>query len=205
MASSTVSGCPSGPMSPMRSSRPRYVAGVGVALAGTRRPTGRRAASSYSVRPYPLAAIGELAKSASRRSWSVESRIGLVTGRSLRRSGRLAVDEPAPVADRAQLVLRVLGVADHAAVVDQQHVRRVHLVGLEQAEEQVVRLVGGRLGRDEPDRAATTRSTWRSTGISGVPKQNSSTIEAVFLPMPSMAVSQSRASIAGSAPRNSSE
>ena len=102
------------------------------------------------------------------------------------RSGRLAVDEPAAVADRAQVVLRVLGVADHAAVVDQQHVRRVHLVGLEQAEEQVVRLVGGRLRREQPDPLATTRSTWRSTGISGVPKQNSSTIEAVFLPMPSI-------------------
>ena len=32
-----------------------------------------------------------------------------------------------------------------------------------------------------------TRSTWRSIGNSGWPKQNSSTIEAVFLPMPSIA------------------
>ena len=42
-----------------------------------------------------------------------------------------------------------------------------------------------------------TRSTWRSTAITGVPKQNASTIDAVFLPMPSMAVSQSRASSDG--------
>ena len=47
-----------------------------------------------------------------------------------------------------------------------------------------------------------TRSTWRSTAMTGMPKQNASTIEAVFLPMPSIWVSQSRASSAGRSPRN---
>jgi hypothetical protein len=50
-----------------------------------------------------------------------------------------------------------------------------------------------------------TRSTWRSTGMSGRPKQKRSTIEAVFLPIPSMLVNQSRAWIAGISPRNSRE
>ena len=40
---------------------------------------------------------------------------------------------------------------------------------------------------------------------SGRPKQNSSTTDAVFLPMPLIPVSQSRASSAGMSPRNSSE
>ena len=35
-----------------------------------------------------------------------------------------------------------------------------------------------------------TRSTWRSIGISGSPKQNSSSTDAVFLPIPSICVSQ---------------
>ncbi len=38
-----------------------------------------------------------------------------------------------------------------------------------------------------------TRSTCVSTGISGTPKQKSITIDAVFGPMPGIAVSQSRA------------
>ena len=42
-----------------------------------------------------------------------------------------------------------------------------------------------------------TRSTWRSIGSSGWPKQNSSSTDAVFLPMPSIWVSQSRASMRG--------
>ena len=50
-----------------------------------------------------------------------------------------------------------------------------------------------------------TRWTWRSTGMSGMPKLKSSTTEAVFLPMPGIAESQSRASSGCFAARNSSE
>ena len=43
-----------------------------------------------------------------------------------------------------------------------------------------------------------TRSTWRSTAMTGMPKQNASTMEAVFLPIPGIVTSASaRASRAG--------
>jgi hypothetical protein len=67
-----------------------------------------------------------------------------------------------------------------------------------------VRLVGVAFGGSSPIRF-DTRSTCRSTAMTGAPKQNASTIEAVFLPIPSIAVSQSRASSAGMSPRNASE
>ena len=55
--------------------------------------------------------------------------------------GALGVHGAAAVPDRAQVVLGVLRVADRPAMVDQQHVGRVHLVGLQDPQEQVVRLV----------------------------------------------------------------
>ena len=67
-----------------------------------------------------------------------------------------------------------LRVADLAAVLDQVDVRLVHLVRLEQR-----RGTGRGPRRASPSAAAgrpgaTTRSTWRSIGMSGRPKQNSS-------------------------------
>ena len=50
-----------------------------------------------------------------------------------------------------------------------------------------------------------TRSTCRSTGMSGIPNENSSTTDAVFTPMPLTPVSQVRASSAVMSPRNSRE
>ena len=47
-----------------------------------------------------------------------------------------------------------------------------------------------------------TRSTCVSTGMSGTPKQKSITMDAVFGPIPGMAVSQSRASIGDIEVRN---
>ena len=89
-------------------------------------------------------------------------------------SGRLRVDEAAALAERAGVVSGRLGVADLATVLDQVDVRLVHLVGLEQ------RRGTGRarppavaFGGRRPTRCIT-RSTWRSIGSSGAPKQNSS-------------------------------
>ena len=56
-------------------------------------------------------------------------------------------------AQRAGVVVGALGVADLAAVLDEVDVGLVHLVRLEHAQEEVVGVVGGGLGADEPDPA----------------------------------------------------
>ena len=56
-------------------------------------------------------------------------------------SGPMAFRTSAAIPDRAALVLGPLGVADDATVADQVDVGLVHLVGLEHAEEEVVRLI----------------------------------------------------------------
>ena len=68
-------------------------------------------------------------------------------------SGRLRVDEAAALAERAGVVVGALGVADLAAVLDEVDVRLVHLVGLEQAEDEVV--------------AVVERSPWAAAGRPG--------------------------------------
>ena len=198
MASSTVSGC--------RRARCRRCARAGRGTrrrrrraAGTRRPTGRRAGRRTRSGRTPLAAIGELrSRSQEVVERRVEDRVGH-RGRSLRaRSGRLRVDEAAAVADRAELVLRALRVADRPAVVDQQRrAPRTSRSGCEHREEQRRgRGPAVALGGSSPIRLAT-RSTWRSTGISGMAEaEQQEHDDAVFLPIPGIGVSQSRASSA---------
>ena len=65
--------------------------------------------------------------------------------------GAFGIDEAAAGAQRAGVVVGPLGVADLASVLDQVDVGLVHLVRLEQPEEEVVRVVGGRLGADQSD------------------------------------------------------
>jgi hypothetical protein len=52
------------------------------------------------------------------------------------------------------------------AVLDEVHVGLVHLVGLEQAQHEVERLLGEGSGRSTPT-WRMTRSTWRSIGSRG--------------------------------------
>jgi len=74
--------------------------------------------------------------------------------------------------------------------------------GFEHAQEQVVGVVGGDLRSDEAHPLATARRGGRRASTAGRMEKSSST-EAVFLPMPSMVTSQSRAPRAVISPRNS--
>src|SRR5207253_411864 len=58
---------------------------------------------------------------------------------------RFLVEVAAARGDRADLAFRAAGLADDAAVVDQVDVCLVRLPRLEQLEEHVMRLIGGRL------------------------------------------------------------
>ena len=67
------------------------------------------------------------------------------------RSRRLGIDESAPRSQRAGAAIRLPRVADLASVLDEVDVRLVHLVRLQQAQVQVMGVVGRRLLRDEAD------------------------------------------------------
>ena len=93
--------------------------------------------------------------------------------------------------------------AQLAAVLDQGDVGLLHLVGLEHAQEQVVGPVGGDPGADEADAVGDPLDV-PIDRHQRQPERKSSRTDAVYLPIPSIAVSSgSGASSADISPRNS--
>ena len=72
--------------------------------------------------------------------------------------------------------------------------RLIHPARLHKVQPRIMGKREARLRWEESDSLADALNVCVSTGISGAPKQKSMTIDAVFGPMPGIAVSQLRAS-----------
>ena len=92
--------------------------------------------------------------------------------------------------------------AQLAAVLDQVDVGLVHLLRVKYAEEEIVGVVRADPGADEADAVGDPLDV-PIDRHQRQPERKSSRTDAVYLPIPSIAVSQSRASSADISPRNS--
>ena len=105
--------------------------------------------------------------------------------------------------DRASPELRPLRLAQLAAVLDQVDVGLVHLLRVKHAQKQVVGVVRADPGADEADAVGDPLDVPIDRHQRQPERKSSRTDAVFFLPIPSIAVSQSRASSADISPRNS--